>query len=80
MKVLLADENPHPFPGAKEHVYADWWGREIELGTPKAPELPMPCGTRVIWPIVGPYEFVKALRNNKLGMFACVHCIGEELR
>lgn len=77
MKVLLVDQNPHPLIGDRNYLYEKWWGREIELGEAVSPARDMPCAARLIWPIVGPPEFVALLRKYGLGTFACVHCFGE---
>lgn len=78
MLVILPGRNPHPFSGAREYLYAKWWGREIEVGQPKRPQRKHRCNTHTIWPVIGPQEFLDLLARYDLGRYVCVHLIAEE--
>lgn len=54
---------------------APWWGKEIIIGNPVRPDGETICGTAMVWPIIGPQEFLDVLAFNNLTRMACVHCL-----
>lgn len=73
--MYLADTDPHPQNGSP--IVGYWWGNIITIGEAEIPQRQHPCGTRYIYPILGPTELVELINRHGLGPYVCEHQIRD---